>query len=65
MTTTKLINVGNCKEDRSDCVEGAVFNPDKVHNCNTCGYYQSYNNEMIEFNTVTKVVEWSSVKDMV
>ena len=62
MTKTIFIKVGTCSEDRLDVRVGAKFDNDKVHNCNTCGYYNSYNDEMIELNTTDNTVVWSSVK---
>lgn len=55
------INVGNCGLCREGTIKGEKFNPEKCHNCNTCGYYNSYNQEMIEYDTKTSVITFSSV----
>ena len=59
---TIYLKVGYCPTDRQDVIEGAIFDENKIHNCNTCGYYNNYNDEMIKINPKTKKVLWSSVK---
>ncbi len=67
MATTKLrtkkviVNVGGCVWCKDGTMQGQVFDYEKRHNCNTCGYYQNYNQELIEYNPKTMQIVWSSV----
>lgn len=64
MKTSKVYrNVGNCSECTLGAKTGEIYNPEKRFNCNACGYYQRYNQELIEYNPKTMVIVWSSVKD--
>lgn len=62
MTKTIHLKIGWCAWDKQDVTEGATYNDNKRHNCNDCGYYNRYNDEMIKINKKTNKVVWSSVK---
>lgn len=62
MKKTIHLKVGGCPQDQSDLKEGATYDPNKRHNCNICGYYNNYSDEMIEIDPKTNEVVWSSIK---
>jgi DNA-directed RNA polymerase subunit M/transcription elongation factor TFIIS len=42
-----VLNVGNCKNCQDTIEVGKKWQKDVRHNCNNCGYYQSYNEKLI------------------
>lgn len=60
-TKTIILNVGYCPSCRQGAKEGDIYDDDKRYNCNTCGYYQSYNNEMLEVDIKTNKITFSTV----
>ena len=61
MIKTVHINVGNCGQCKQGTREGELFDIDKFHNCSNCGYYNSYNQEMIKYDAKTLVITFSTV----
>lgn len=59
--TEFFIDIGYCDYCKSDVIKGAIFNPNKHHNCIDCGYMNRYNQELIKIDNKTNKVIYSTV----